>query len=104
MSFIAFYGSEKCNSRLTDDSEKCIVRRMNRISYSRKLEEWLNSFRRKPLILEGARQVGKTWLMRDFGRKHFARVHEFNFDDTPDLASVFEGTKDPTSILARLAA
>lgn len=52
----------------------------------------------------GARQVGKTWLMRDFGRKHFARVHEFNFDDTPDLASIFEGTKDPASSLARLAA
>ena len=52
----------------------------------------------------GARQVGKTWLMRDFGRRHFARVHEFNFDDTPDLASVFEGTKDPASILTRLAA
>ena len=65
---------------------------------------WKDRADRKPMVLMGARQVGKTWLMRDFGRKHFARVHEFNFDDTPDLASVFEGTKDPASILARLAA
>ena len=65
---------------------------------------WKNRDQRKPLVLMGARQVGKTWLMRDFGRRHFARVHEFNFDDTPDLASVFEGTKDPIAILTRLSA
>ena len=39
-----------------------------------KLVEWKNSPRRKPLILNGARQVGKTWLLKEFGRRHFANV------------------------------
>jgi len=51
----------------------------------------------------GARQVGKTWLMREFGRRNFANVHEFNFDDNPDLAKVFAASKDPAVILPQLA-
>ncbi len=51
----------------------------------------------------GARQVGKTWLMRDFGKRNFANVHEFNFDDNPDLARVFKTSKDPEVILPQLA-
>lgn len=65
---------------------------MNRISYSRKLEEWLNSSRRKPLVLEGARQVGKTWLMREFAQTHFENVIYARFDKDKLLRNIF--TKD----------
>ena len=58
---------------------------------------------RKPLVLMGARQVGKTWLMRDFGKRNFARVHEFNFDGSADLASLFIHTKKPDELLRKLS-
>lgn len=64
---------------------------------------WKARADRKPLVLMGARQVGKTWLMRDFGKRNFANVHEFNFDDNPDLARVFKASKDPAVILPQLA-
>ena len=51
----------------------------------------------------GARQVGKTWLMRDFGKRNFARVHEFNFDGSMDLASLFAHTKKPDELLRKLS-
>lgn len=50
----------------------------------------------------GARQVGKTWLMEDFGRKNFANVHFFDFVAVPDLATVFKATKNPDEILPKL--
>ena len=65
---------------------------MKRGLYSRKLEEWLNSLRRKPLILEGARQVGKTWLMREFAKTHFTNVIYARFDKDKLLRDIF--TKD----------
>ena len=68
-----------------------------------KIFEWKSRNNRKPLILMGARQVGKTWLMRDFGKRNFAAVHEFNFDDNPDLARVFAQSKDPSVILPQLS-
>ena len=68
-----------------------------------KILEWKSRHNRKPLILMGARQVGKTWLMRDFGSRNFAAVHEFNFDDNPDLARVFAESKDPGVILPQLS-
>ena len=64
---------------------------------------WKEKPTRKPLVLMGARQVGKTWLMRNFGRENFARVHEFNFDGSMDLASVFAHTKKPAEILGKLS-
>lgn len=67
------------------------------------LFKWKTRIGRKPLVLMGARQVGKTWLMRDFGKRNFAQVHEFNFDDNPDLSLVFEHSKDPKDILPQLA-
>jgi predicted AAA+ superfamily ATPase len=54
------------------------------------LEEWKGSSHRKPLILRGARQVGKTHLVREFG-KSFDTYVEINFDETPDKASYFKG-------------
>ena len=64
---------------------------------------WKSREGRKPLVLMGARQVGKTWLMRDFCARNFANVHEFNFDDNSDLARVFADSKDPKAILPQLA-
>ena len=64
---------------------------------------WKEKKDRKPLVLMGARQVGKTWLMRDFGKRNFAQVHEFNFDGSADLASVFVNTKKPDDLLRKLS-
>ena len=64
---------------------------------------WEKSQERKPLVLMGARQVGKTWLMRDFGKRNFARVHEFNFDGSADLSSLFANTKKPDELLRKLS-
>lgn len=49
----------------------------------RKLVEWKESSSRKPLLLLGARQVGKTWLMREFGEKEYETVVYINCDDEP---------------------
>ena len=57
---------------------------------------------RKPLVLMGARQVGKTWLMGDFGRKNFRKVHSFDFVAMPDLATIFKATKNPDELLPKL--
>ena len=54
------------------------------------LVQWKNKQNRKPLILKGARQVGKTWLMKEFGRKYFKYTAYVNFDNNEKMASVFE--------------
>ncbi len=53
------------------------------------LKDWKNQKNRKPLILRGARQVGKTWLVRKFAEEHFDHLIEINFDDTPEQAKLF---------------
>lgn len=55
-----------------------------------KLVEWKNSPKRKPLILNGARQVGKTWLLKEFGRRHFANVAYINLDQNTAMQEQFE--------------
>lgn len=64
---------------------------------------WKNEVDRKPLIINGARQVGKTALMKWFGKEHFASTAYFNFDEQPALAQFFEHTKDPAQLLDQLA-
>ena len=54
-----------------------------------KLLEWKESKRRKPLIIEGARQVGKTWLMKEFGRQAYADTVYINFDSNSRMAELF---------------
>lgn len=54
-----------------------------------KLYQWKKSKRRKPLIIEGARQVGKTWLMKEFGREAYADTVYINFDANPGMAALF---------------
>lgn len=67
------------------------------------LKQWKNKEIRKPILLKGARQSGKTWIMEEFGRECFDYVATFNFDRTEELTTVFEKTKDIERILKELA-
>lgn len=68
-----------------------------------KLVEWKENKNRKPLILRGARQVGKTFILKEFGEKYYDSVAYFNFDHDDGLSSLFNNTKDPKRILEQLA-
>lgn len=67
------------------------------------LKLWLNSPERKPLVLRGARQVGKTWLVRNFAEEHNLSLNELNFEKDPSLASLFT-MNDPKIVLINLNA
>ena len=67
-----------------------------------KLVKWKESKNRKPLILRGARQVGKTFILKEFGEKYYDSVAYFNFDHDDGLSSLFNNTKDPKRILEQL--
>ena len=54
------------------------------------LEKWKNRKRRKPLIIKGARQVGKTWIMKEFGRRFFENVAYINCDNNENVRNIFE--------------
>lgn len=71
--------------------------------YYRKLQEWLTSPDRKPLIIRGVRQCGKTYLLQHFGANEFPNFHYFNFEKEPNLAKVFESNLDPHSIINQLS-
>jgi predicted AAA+ superfamily ATPase len=66
------------------------------------LKDWKNSPDRKPLVLWGARQVGKTWLMREFGRTEFDNMLYLNFDTQKSLAEMFESDIHPARIISQL--
>ena len=70
----------------------------------RDLSEWKNKKNRKPLILKGARQVGKTWLLNEFGRTAFDDVLYINFENTPGLKESFDGDISPKRIIDLLGA
>ena len=63
---------------------------------------WKQSKHRKPLILKGVRQVGKTWILNEFGRQYYNNIAYFNFDEQEELAPFFETTKDIKRILQNL--
>ncbi len=65
----------------------------------RYLEDWAGSRPRKPLVIRGARQVGKSTLVREFARSGGTPLVEVNFERNPDLREAFSG-KDPDRILA----
>ena len=69
-----------------------------------KLEKWHEKTNRKPLVLSGARQVGKTWLLNEFGRTHFGNVAYVNFDKTEAAKELFGGGFDFKGIIAGLQA
>ena len=62
------------------------------------LKIWKDKSDRKPLILRGARQVGKTWLLKDFGEKCFKDICYVNFEQKDMLGKIFEGTLSPQRI------
>ena len=67
------------------------------------LRKWKNSKRRKPLILRGARQVGKTWILEEFGREFEDGFLRINFDKQPEYHQFFETTKDVKRIIKNIA-
>lgn len=67
------------------------------------LAEWKKSDDRKPMVLKGARQVGKTWLMKEFGRTYYDQYVYFNFDEEDELKSIFETNKNPYRIIELLS-
>lgn len=66
------------------------------------LNTWLVSRARKPLVIRGARQVGKTWIVREFAKLNHLSLIEVNFEKRPDYADLFN-TNDPQEILLRLS-
>ncbi len=67
------------------------------------LINWKSSDNRKPLVLKGARQVGKTWLMKEFGQNCYDSFVYFNFDEEEELKSIFETNKNPHRIIDLLS-
>lgn len=64
---------------------------------------WKNSEDRKPMVLKGARQVGKTWLMKSFGCDYYDNFVYFNFDEEDELKSIFAANKNPQRIIELLS-
>jgi len=67
-----------------------------------KLIKWKDSKNRKPLILKGVRQVGKTWLLKEFGARYYKNIAYFNFDESKEYKQFFETTKDVHRIMQNL--
>ena len=67
------------------------------------LATWRHSSTRKPLVLKGARQVGKTYILQEFGEKEYADLAYFNFEEDPDLKSFFSGRLQPDKIIQTLS-
>lgn len=68
-----------------------------------KLENWARQSERKPLILKGARQVGKTFIVTEFGKTHFEKCHVFNFEENKEIRTIFEKNLDPKRIIEELS-
>jgi uncharacterized protein len=68
-----------------------------------KLLEWKNKQDRKPLILKGVRQVGKTYLLKEFGKAFFTKYHYINFERNPNLFEIFSKNLDPRRIVEDLS-
>ena len=70
---------------------------------TKKLVEWKQSKYRKPLILKGARQVGKTYIVKEFAKNNYEGLAYFNFDHDENLKNLFINSKEPKRILEQLA-
>jgi len=68
-----------------------------------KILEWKSSKRRKPLLVRGARQVGKTYILKQFGHNEYENVAYFNFEENPALDDFFQQRLDPKTIIANLS-
>lgn len=69
----------------------------------KELVKWKNSEFRRPLLIQGARQIGKTWVMKRFGEKYYDNVAYFNFDSNDELSNDFKRTKQPHRLLEILS-
>ena len=67
------------------------------------LLDWKEDKNRKPLIIRGARQGGKTYAIKEFGEKYYHNIAYFNFDKNERLQSIFEDSKNPFEILEKLS-
>ena len=67
-----------------------------------KLEQWKNKKKRKPLIIQGARQVGKTWIMKEFGARYYKDTIYINFDNNETMKKVFEIDFDIARIISSI--
>ena len=74
---------------------------MKRLAFEQLLE-WKNKQNRKPLIVQGARQVGKTWLMKEFGRQHYSKVAYISFDANKTANDIFEADYNISNIIQAL--
>ena len=95
-----FKNSAKCVTLSSEKKKKVINLKRNALQ---QLIEWKNSEDRKPMVLKGARQVGKTWLMKEFGKNCYKNFVYFNFDEEDELKSVFKTNKDPKRIIEVLS-
>ncbi|MBQ8957376.1 MAG: AAA family ATPase [Bacteroidales bacterium] len=68
-----------------------------------RFKRWKDAPQRKPILLKGARQIGKTWVMEAFGKECFDYCAKFDFDRQPEVKSAFQVSKDPQRILKELA-
>lgn len=68
----------------------------------KQLAKWKDKKRRKPLIIQGARQVGKTWIMKEFGKRYFQHVVYINFENNERMKNVFEADFDTGRIISAL--
>jgi predicted AAA+ superfamily ATPase len=71
-------------------------------SITNELEEWYETPSHKALLVTGARQVGKTFAIREFAREHYESVLEINFAETPSARAIFEGDLDADTLIANL--
>lgn len=67
-----------------------------------RMEAWLSAPKRTALLITGARQTGKTYIIRYFARKHYEHVAELNFIENPELVSIFSKPRDVENLLMRL--
>ena len=68
----------------------------------KQLIKWKNSKRRKPLILQGARQVGKTWLMREFGKQEYKKTAYVTFDRNENMQKAFQEYTNVKELLTKI--
>lgn len=93
------------------DLEKCVILYLTTqkgvISLKRnaiqELIKWKFDEERKPMVIRGARQVGKTWLMKEFGQNYYKSYVYLNFDEEDELKSIFESNKNPHRIIELLS-
>jgi len=67
------------------------------------LISWKNSLNRKPLVLQGARQVGKTYLVKEFGKREYKNLYYLNFEQDPNLASLFDSSLNPEVLINNIS-